>query len=412
MGPDLDVKSILRAFAHRNYRLFFGGQAVSLIGTWMQQVAMSWLVYRLTNSTMLLGIVGFSSQIPIFLFASLAGVFADRHNRHRILVVTQVLSMLQALTLAALTLAGVVAVWHIILLSIVLGLINAFDMPARQSFLVDLVEDKTDLGNAIALNSFMFNGARLIGPSIAGILIALVGEGPCFLLNGISFGAILVALLAMSIPGRPEGKESGSFLRGLWEGYTYAYHTQPIRSILTHLALMSFMGMPYTVLMPFFARDHLHGGPHTLGFLMAASGTGALLGTVYLASHKTIRGLDRLIVVASGVFGVGLIAFSFSYRFWLSLAILLFLGFGLIVQMASCNTIIQTIVQEDKRGRVMSLYAMAFAGMVPFGSLFAGALSARIGPPYTLIVCGIACLLAAILFARRFRLPPLPIPSS
>jgi len=396
--------TLLRALNHRNYRLYFGGQAVSLIGTWMQQVAMSWLVYRLTNSTMLLGVVGFAAQLPIFLFASLAGVFADRHNRHRILIVTQFSSMLQGLALAVLTLSGVIHVWHIIFLSIVLGMINAFDMPARQSFIIDIVEDKQDLGNAIALNSFIFNGARLIGPSIAGVLIALVGEGLCFLINAISYAAIIAALLAMTIPAKVRAQEQSSFLKGLLEGYRYALHTAPIRSILLHLALMSFMGMPYGVLMPYFARDVLHGGPHTLGFLMAASGLGALAGAVYLASRLSIRGLDRVIVFASIVFGLGAIAFSFSQLLILSMVMLLFMGFGLIVQMASSNTILQTIVSEDKRGRVMSLYAMAFAGMAPFGSLFGGFLSAHIGPPHTLIICGLACTLGALYFAYTFRI--------
>jgi len=392
----------LRAFNHRNYRLFFGGQAISLIGTWMQQVAMSWLVYRLTNSTFLLGVVGFTGQVPIFLFASLAGVFADRHNRHRILIVTQILSMVQALTLAFLTLGGFITVWHIIVLSILLGLINAFDMPARQSFVIEIVEQREDLGNAIALNSFMFNGARLIGPSLAGILIALTGEGTCFLLNGISFFTIILALLAMQVPLRERGKGIEHFWKGLWEGYAYAFTIAPIRSILLYLALISFLVMPYSVLMPFFARDYLHGGPHTLGFLMAASGTGALAGAVYLAMRKTIRGLERIIVVASVTFGLGLIAFAFSRVLALSLATLFFIGFGMIIQMASCNTILQTIVQEDMRGRVMSLFAVAMVGMAPFGSLFAGFLSSRIGPPHTLVISGCICILGALAFTRQF----------
>jgi len=397
--------TLLRALNHPNYRLFFGGQAVSLIGTWMQQAAMSWLVYRLTNSTMLLGVVGFSSQIPIFLFASLAGVYADRHNRHRILVVTQVLALLQACLMALLTFSGIVHVWHIIVLSIMLGLINAFDMPARQSFIIDIVDDKRDLGNAIALNSFIFNGARLIGPSIAGVLIGLAGEGACFLINSISFAAIIAALLAMRIPPKAGDPARESFLRGLLEGYRYAFHTPPIRSILMHLALISFMGMPYGVLMPYFARDVLLGGPHTLGFLMAASGTGALAGTIYLASRKSIRGLDKLIVFASLAFGAGVIAFAFSHNMIFSMAMLLFTGFGLIVQMAASNTILQTIVQEDKRGRVMSLYATAIAGMAPFGSLFSGILATHIGPPLTLTISGITCGLGALYFGSHFRMP-------
>lgn len=412
MAEQPEFAFFLRAFKHRNYRLFFGGQAVSLIGTWMQHVAMHWLVYRLTNSTFLLGVVGFTSQVPIFFCAPLAGVFADRHNRHRILIVTQVFAMLQAIIMAALTLSGMIAVWHIILLSLMLGLINAFDMPARQSFVIDIVENKKDLGNAIALNSFMFNGARLIGPSIAGMVIALTGEGICFLMNAISFTAIIFALWAMAIPGKTRPQDHGSIMRGLREGYAYAFRTAPIRTILLHLAVMSFMGMPYGVLMPYFARDILHGGPYTLGFLMAASGTGALAGTVFLASRRSIRGLDRLIVITSLTFGLGIVAFAFSQSFPLSLGLLFLAGFGIIVQMAACNTILQTIVEEDKRGRVMSLFAVSIAGMAPFGSLFAGALSARLGPPHTFILCGIACALAAVFFARRFHLPHVPTPSS
>ncbi len=397
--------SLLRSLNHRNYRFFFTGQAVSLIGTWMQQAAMSWLVYRLTNSSMYLGVVGFASQIPIFLFASLAGVYADRHNRHRILVATQVVSLLQACFMALLTFSGIVHVWHIILLSIMLGVVNAFDMPARQSFIIDIVEDKRDLGNAIALNSFIFNGARLIGPSIAGVLIGLAGEGSCFLVNSISFAAIIVALIAMRIPAKAGEPARESFLTGLLDGYRYAFHTAPIRSILMHLAVISFMGMPYGVLMPYFARDVLSGGPHTLGFLMAASGTGALTGTIYLASRRSIRGLDKLIVVASYAFGAGVIVFAFSRSMVLSMGMLLFTGFGLIVQMAACNTILQTIVQEDKRGRVMSLYATAIAGMAPFGSLFSGILAAHIGPPLTLTISGITCALGALYFGFNFRMP-------
>ena len=405
MQANLKTRNLTRAFGHRNYRLFFEGQAISLIGTWMQQVAMSWLVYRLTSSTVLLGVIGFCAQVPIFLFASFAGVFADKHNRHRIIILTQILSLLQAAALAALTLSGLVRIWHLVALSLLLGLINAFDMPARQSFVIELVEEKEDLGNAIALNSFLFNGARLIGPSIAGLIIALVGEGLCFMINAISFAAIIGLLLVMTIPPRITRRDDQGFLRGLREGYRYAFNTAPIRSILLHLALMSFMGMPYSVLMPYFARDVLHGGPHTLGFLLGAVGIGALSGTVYLAARQGVKGLGRVIAAASVVFGLGLIVFALSTNLTLSLVMLALMGFGLIVQMASSNTILQTIVHDDKRGRVMSLYAMALAGMAPFGSLFGGLLSARIGPPHTLVASGIVCIAGALYFAARFRLP-------
>ncbi len=391
---------IFRALSHRNYRLFFAGQGISLIGTWMQQIAMSWLAYRLTHSALLLGVIGFTSRIPTFLLASFAGVLADRWNRHRILVVTQTLSMLQAMVLAILVLTETVAVWHLISLSLLLGLINALDIPARQSFVVDMIENRDDLGNAIALNSSIVNGARLIGPSIAGILIATLGEGMCFLLNGLSFIAVIIALLAMKIAPRHKGKTSQIFQK-LKEGFSYAFGFAPIRSVLLLLALVSFMGMPYTVLMPIFAGSILHGGPKALGFLMGATGVGAIAGSIYLASRKSVLGLGRIIVISSNLFGVGLIAFSLSRVFWLSLLFMLLTGFGMMVQMASSNTILQTIVEEDKRGRVMSFYTMAFMGMVPFGSLLAGSLASQIGAPNTVMIGGVACILGSILFAKK-----------
>jgi MFS family permease len=396
------LKLAFRALSHRNYRLFFGGQGISLIGTWMQQIAMNWLVYRLTHSAFLLGLVGFSSRIPTFVFASFAGVLADRWNRHRALVVTQTFSTVQALILAALVLTGTIGIWHVILLSFSLGFINAFDIPIRQSFVVDMIERREDLGNAIALNSSLVNGARLVGPSVAGLLIATLGEGICFLLNGISFLAVIVALLAMRIkqPDRSE-KKNPNVLRGLQEGFCYAFGFAPIRSILLLLALVSLMGMPYMVLMPIFAGKILHGGPRAFGFLLGASGSGALIGALYLASRRSVLGLGKIIVIASGFFGIGLIVFSLSRVFWLSLLSMLLTGFGMMVQMASSNTILQTIVEEDKRGRVMSFYTMAFMGMVPFGSLLAGSLANMIGAPNTVMVGGIACILGSVLFAKK-----------
>ena len=401
-AQDIDsLRSIFRALSHRNYRLFFGGQGISLIGTWMQQIAMSWLAYRLTHSALLLGVIGFTSRIPTFLLASLAGVLADRWNRHRILVITQTLSMIQAMILAILVLTETVAVWHIISLSLLLGLINALDIPARQSFVVDMIERREDLGNAIALNSSIVNGARLIGPSIAGILIATLGEGMCFLLNGLSFIAVIVALLTMKIAPKQREMQSSQVFRGLKEGFSYAFGFAPIRSVLLLLALVSLMGMPYTVLMPIFAENILHGGPRALGFLMGATGVGAIVGSIYLASRKSVLGLGTVIVISSNLFGVGLIAFSLSRFFWLSLLFMLLTGFGMIVQMASSNTVLQTIAEEDKRGRVMSFYTMAFMGMVPFGSLLAGSLANIIGAPNTVMAGGFACILGSILFAKK-----------
>ena len=395
------LRLIFRSLSHRNYRLFFGGQGISLIGTWMQQIAMGWLVYRLTGSALLLGVVGFTSRIPTFLFASLAGVLADRWNRHRILVITQTLSMIQAMILAILVLTETVAVWHIIFVSLFLGFINALDIPTRQSFVVDMIEKREDLGNAIALNSSIVNGARLIGPSVAGVLIATLGEGMCFLLNGLSFIAVIVALLAMKIAPKQREIPRSQVFQGLKEGFSYAFGFAPIRSVLLLLALVSLMGMPYTVLMPIFAEKILHGGPQALGFLMGATGVGAIAGSIYLASRKSVLGLGKIIVISANLFGIGLIAFSLSHLFWLSLLFMLLTGFGMMVQMASSNTVLQTIVEEDKRGRVMSFYTMAFMGMVPFGSLLAGGLANKIGAPNTVMMGGVACILGSAMFAKK-----------
>ncbi|HET6489127.1 MAG TPA: MFS transporter [Syntrophales bacterium] len=401
IGRNRKITSILRSLQHRNFRLFFGGQAVSLTGTWMQQVAMSWLVYRMTDSPFLLGVVGFSSQIPTLIFSPVAGVYADRFNRYHLLIATQTLAMVQAFVLAFLTLTGVVQVWHIIGLSLFIGFVYAVDIPVRQSFFIEMLDRKEDLGNAIALNSFLFNGARLVGPSIAGIMIAVTGEGICFLLNGISFFAIILALAAMRIPKKEITLRHVRLKEGLTEGYRYVRDFVPIRYILLQLALISFMGMPYAVLLPVFARDILLGGSHTLGFLMGASGLGALTGALYLASRKTVLGLGRWIALTSGLFGAGIIAFALSKVFLFSLVMMFVTGFGMMVQMASSNTIIQTIVDEDKRGRVMSFFAMSFMGMAPFGSLFAGSLASVIGAPGTLVITGACCMIGAAFFYRR-----------
>jgi MFS family permease len=395
------LRFLMRAMAYRNYRLFFGGQSLSLIGTWMQQIAMSWLVYRMTNSAFLLGLIGFTGQVPTVIFGSFAGVYADRLNRRNLLIATQAFAMLQAFLLAFLTLTGTVAVWHLIVLSIVLGTINAFDVPTRQSFVIDLVESKNDLGNAIALNSFMFNSARLVGPSIAGILIALVGEGVCFLLNGISFFAIILALMAIKTTKNVRQQNSGAVLRELKEGIRYVFGFAPIRYIILLVGMVSLLSMPYIVLMPIFARDILHGGSHTLGFLMGATGIGALTGALYLASRKSVIGLGRLITFSTCLFGCGLIAFSFSRYMPLSLCLMLLTGFGMILSTASCNIIVQTVVDEDKRGRVMSFYAIAFVGMAPFGSLIGGSIAHNIGAPLTLTICGVSSILGAIFFYSR-----------
>ena len=394
-------KFIFRALSHRNYRLFFGGQSISLIGTWMQQIAVSWLAYRLTHSAVWLGVVGFSTRIPALVFAPFAGVLADRWNRHRTLVVTQTLSMIQAFILAALVLTGRITIWEVIVLSLILGSINALDVPVRQSFIVDMVESGEDLSNAIALNSTMVNGARLIGPSVAGVLIAAVGEGICFLLNGLTFIAVIAALLAMIVQPKEKPVQSQRIRQQLREGFAYAFASLPIRALILLLAVISLMGMPFVVLMPIFADKILHGGPQTLGFLMGASGIGALMGALYLASRKNAVGLMKVVAFASGTFGAGLVILSLSRQLLFALLILVVIGFAMIIEMAATNTLLQTIVEENKRGRIMSFYAMAFMGMVPFGSLLAGSLADAVGTPETILLCGIFCICASLVFGVK-----------
>jgi MFS family permease len=398
--PRSGIKGIFRALHARNFRLFFVGQTISLVGTWMQIVATSWLVYRLTDSAFLLGLVGFMGNLPALFFAPFAGVYADRLNRHKMLIIIQTLAMIQALVMAVLVMSGVVTIWHIIPLSILLGIINAFDMPVRQSFMIEMIDRKEDLSNAIALNSSMVNSSRLIGPSLAGILIALVGEGVCFLINGLSFIAVIASLLAMRITPIQRGDGKEPVWRGLKDGFAYAFGFPPIRSVLLILALVNIVGMPYTVLMPVFARDILHGGPQTMGFLMAAVGVGALVGALYLAGRGSVRGLGKMVPLSAGVFGVGLVMFSLSREFWLSVVLMLVTGLGMMVQFASSNTVLQTVADDAKRGRVMSMYTMAFRGMVPFGSLMAGSLAGAIGAPMTLLAGGASCILGAAIFSR------------
>jgi MFS family permease len=403
MNPPREYNSswqfALRALSSRNYRLFFGGQSISLIGTWMTRIATSWLVYRLTGSPFLLGIVGFAGQIPTFVLGPFAGVWVDRWDRHRTLVVTQVLSMVQSFALAGLALARIITVGDIVWLSLLQGLINAFDMPARQAFVIQMVDRREDLGSAIALNSSMVNAARLIGPSIAGVIIAAVGEGYCFLLDGISYIAVIVSLLAMDIVRAQAAAARKAVMHELKEGWHYAMGFAPIRSILLLLALVSLVGMPYTVLMPIFAAKVLHGGAHTLGFLMGASGVGALIAALALAARRTVLGLGRVVTLSAGAFGLGLIGFGLSRYLWVSLLLMLVTGGSMMQQMAASNTILQTIVEENKRGRVMSFYSMAFMGMAPFGSLLAGGLADRIGAPRTLMLGGSLCVLGAVAFA-------------
>jgi len=399
------LKNTFRSLKYRNFRLYFGGQSISLIGTWIQQIAMPWLVYDVTHSVFLLGVVGFTGQIPTLILGSFTGVLTDRWNRYHILIVTQTLSMTQALILASILFYGNIQVWHIILLSIVLGCINAFDIPARQSFLVEMVEDKKDLGNAIALNSTMFNGARLIGPSIAGILIATTGEAICFLINGLSYLVVIASLLNMKIVPRKINTKNRGFKKDIKEGFSYAFGFAPIKFIVLLIALISLTGLPYSVLMPAYSKEILHGGSHTFGFLMGASGLGAMMGALYLASRKSVLGLERLIPIGAGIFGIALIAVGLSWNFYLSVILMIITGFGMMLGLASSNTILQTIVDDDKRGRVMSIYTMAFMGTAPFGSFFAGGMATLSGVPVTLIIGGISCILGAMVFI--YKLPQL-----
>jgi MFS family permease len=389
----------VRALRHPNFRLFFCGQSISLIGSWMTRLAASWLVYRLTGSSLLLGLVTFGSQIPSFLLGPFAGVWVDRWDRRRVLVITQFLAALQSLALAGLTLSGRITVAEVVWLSVVQGLINAFDMPARQSFLVQMVDGRTDLSNAIALNSTMVNAARLLGPALAGITIAAVGEGYCFLIDGASYFAVIASLLAMKLVDvQATVRSAGGMLEQLKEGWMYVSTFIPIRTVLILFAIVSFMGVPYTVLMPVFAAKILHGGPHTLGFLMGAAGAGSIVSAVSLAARKSVHGLYRVIPVVAALFGGGLIALSFSRNYWLSLASMAVTGFGMLQCAAASNTVIQTIVEEDKRGRVMSFYMMAYMGASPLGSLLAGALAPIIGAPGTVLLCGAGCVAGAIWF--------------
>ena len=387
-----------RALRHRNFRLFFGGQSISLIGTWMTRIATSWLVFRLTGSALLLGTVSFSGQIPTFIFAPFAGVWVDRLDRRQVLVWTQALSMAQSLALAGLTLSHHITMSWVLALSVMQGIINAFDMPGRQAFMVQMVEDRRDLSNAIAINSSMVNAARLVGPSLAGMLIAVSSEGWCFLVDGISYIAVIVSLLMMQIHATAIKRKVTSTLTDMKVGLTYVSESVPVRTILLLFAIVSLMGMPFVVLMPIFAARVLHGGPHTLGFLMGAMGVGALISALALAARKSVRGLVRMIPLAALVFGVGLIGFGLSRVFWLSMIMVMIAGMGMMQGMAGSNTIIQTLVPEDKRGRVMSYYTMAFVGMAPFGSLLAGSLANAIGAPWTVIVNGAAVIAGAAWF--------------
>jgi MFS family permease len=399
-NPDR-FKIVFRSLKYRNYRLFFSGQSISLIGTWMQRIAMPWLVYHMTGSALLLGVVGFAGQIPTFLLAPVAGVLTDRWSRYRVLLATQIISLVQAAVLALLCLLGAIHVWQIVLLGVLLGCVNAFDVPSRQSFVIEMVENKEDLGNAIALNSLMFNGARLIGPSIAGVMLASTSEGICFLLNAISYLFVIASLLMMRVNRKHVIEKQHEIFSELKEGWNYTFGFPPIKHLILLLALVSLTGMSYSVLMPVFVNEILHGGSHTYGFLMGAAGFGALIGALYLASREKVLKLGRIIPSAAILFGIGLIILSFTKIFSLSLLLMVFIGLGMMLQTASSNTVLQTITDDDKRGRVMSFYTMAVMGTAPFGSLLSGVLAKTIGTQGTLLAGGIVTIVGAIVFLRK-----------
>jgi MFS family permease len=402
------LPAAFRSLKHRNFRLFFSGQLISLIGTWMQTIAEAWLIYRLTGSSVLLGLLGFVSQIPIFLLSPIGGLAADRWPRQRVVIATQVASMTLGFTLAALTLSGRIRVWEIIVLATLLGVVNAFDVPARQSFLIEMV-GREDLLNAIALNSTMFNGARVAGPAVAGLLVAQVGEGWCFLLNGVSYIAVIAGLLMMRIEKPLSAHDGSSPLEKLLEGLRFVRHAKPIRALLLLLGLVSFAALPFSVLMPIFADRILHGGASAYGNLMGAVGLGAMFGAFTLAMRQELRGLGKIVAYSAIGLGVSLTFFGASRLYWFSLIALTLAGYAMMMQFTSANTLIQAMVPDQLRGRVMSLYSMMFIGMAPIGSLVAGKLAQHIGAPITVALGGLISLIGGVVFA--FKWPSMRAPA-
>ncbi len=400
-AEDGGLHSMVRAFRHRNFRLYFGGQSVSLIGTWIQQIALGWTIYELTHSSWLLGLVSFAGQLPLFVLTPFAGVLVDRWDRHRTLIITQSLSMLQALALALVVSTHTLRVWNLVALNVLAGVILAIDLPARQAFIAEMVGSGRDLPNAVALNSFVINGGRMLGPAIAGLLLTIVSPAVCFFVNAISYLPVVGALGAMRLEKREPSPPQSTPLQELVEGVRYAAGFPPIWAILLLVALVSLLGLPYAVLMPIFAAEILHGDAHTLGLLMTAPGIGALLGTVYLASRKSIDGAGARVAVGATIFGAGLLCVGLARGQTVSLIALGFVGLGTIVQLATSNTVLQTIVDDDKRGRIMSLYTTAFMGMAPFGSILGGALAHHIGVPLTFIIGGSLCMAGAVFFSTK-----------
>lgn len=393
-----------RALRNRNYRLFFFGQCVSVTGTWIQQVAINWLVYSLTKSALLMGIIMFSGSIPSLFLSPLAGVVVDRINKYRVLIMFQTLFMVEALIMAILTLTGIIQVWHIVIISISIGITNAFDMPLRQAFVVQLIDKSEDLSNAISLNTSSLNLAVLIGPAVSGALIAAFGEGICFLVNSLSYVTVIAALFAMNIRAIPIREKNGTnIFQEFHEGFKYVSNSPQIRNVIIYLATVSLVGMSYIVLMPIFAKEILHGNAQTLGFLLSSVGVGALFGSLYLAGKKSILGLGKWICVASLILGLGLIGLAFTHKFPIALMLLFFIGFGMVIVIASCNTLVQDLVDDNKRGRVMSLYTMAFIGTTSIGSLCGGAIANKIGVPHTFLLTGLIMIVAAIVFSTKLK---------
>lgn len=398
------ISLTFRALQNRNYRLFFSGQCISVTGSWIQQVAINWLVYSLTKSALLMGVIMFAGSIPSLFLSPLAGVVVDRINKYHVLIMLQTLFMIEAFILAILTITGIVQVWHIVLLSISIGITNAFDMPLRQAFVIHLIDRSEDLGNAISLNSSSMNLALLIGPAIAGTLIAAFGEGICFLINSLSYLAVIAALFAMRIDAPPVHETNGTnVFQEFHEGFKYVSDSFPMRNIIIYLATVSLVAMSYIVIMPIFAKEILHGNAQTLGFLLSTVGIGAMSGALYLAGRKTILGLEKWICIASLILGLGLVELAFTDKFLMALVALFFIGFGMIVTIASCNTLVQDIVDDDKRGRVMSLYTMAFMGTTPFGSLCGGVIAHKIGVPHTFLLAGLIMIIAAFVFSTKLK---------
>lgn len=395
------MKLTLPALRSRNYRLFFAGQGISLIGTWMTQLATVWVVYQITNSALMLGLVGFISQIPSLILTPFGGLVAERFDRRQLLVTTQVMAMIQSLSLAVLTITGLVNIWLLLGLGFFQGIINALDAPTRQTFVKDMIEHPSELSSAIALNSSMVNGARLIGPAVAGIVIAHIGAGYCFLIDGVSYIAVIAGLLLMKLQPQTRYHSDLKPLQSLKEGFDYAFSSVPIRWILILMSVFSLTTMSYSTLMPVVSTKILHGDAHTLGLLLSAAGVGALIGGAYMSTRSSVVGLGVVVAMAPVLCGVGLICFALSQTLWLSIPALVLVGLGSILQISGSNTILQTIVDDDKRGRVLSLFTMSFLGVAPFGNLIAGSLAAEIGVPNTFICNGIICIFMGAIVIRQ-----------